>query len=507
MAESRAKNTKRNIIFSFLDSFMTLGFQFISRSIIVYVFSSEYLGLSSLFSSILQILNMADLGFSAAIIYNMYKPLAEDDVETVCALLNHYKKIYRIVGTVILTVGISTAPLIPHLINGEYPTEVNIYVVYLLYLLNTVISYFLFAYKTALLEALQRLDLTKIAYAVVNILQYTMQIISIVCFKNYYMFIGAILAGTALKNIFGAHVSYKKYPQFICQGIVSDNIKQDIASRVKGLLICNISGMTYTTFDSIILSKFIGLSTVAVYSNYIMIFNGVMSFVVLIRTAMQASVGNSVAVESKEKNYQDMLLWQFLFSVIAIWCVTCLLNLYQPFMQLWMGENMLLEMRDVVLLCIWFFTGVVAHAFCLYISANGFWWEIRWSYILSAICNMALNIVLGKLLGITGIIFATVFSSLIFSMIWQCIVIFRSYYKNGKQWEYLGKQMLYAVICLASCILSFFLCNLVSCNGVSGLLLRLIICSCVTSVFVLLFFWKTRIFSKAKSFLLATLKI
>lgn len=125
MTDSRTKNTKRNIVASLINTSISLLFRFISRSVLIYFLGEEYLGLSSLFTSVLQVLNMAELGFSGAIVYNMYKPLAENNSNTVCALLAYYRRIYRTIGTIILIAGVVVAPFIPKLIKGSYPNDIN----------------------------------------------------------------------------------------------------------------------------------------------------------------------------------------------------------------------------------------------------------------------------------------------------------------------------------------------------------------------------------------------
>ena len=149
MEGSRLKNTKRNIIWSYIDYAISLVFQFASRTIIVQILGVQYLGLSSLFASILNVLNMTELGFSSAVIFNLYKPIANDDTRTVNALLAFYRKIYRIVGIIILSLGLLISPFIQFLIKGDIPADINIYVLYYLYLANTVISYFVFSYRAS----------------------------------------------------------------------------------------------------------------------------------------------------------------------------------------------------------------------------------------------------------------------------------------------------------------------------------------------------------------------
>lgn len=497
MASSRLKNTKRNIIWSYIDFAITLIFQFVSRTIIIHVLGSQYLGLSSLFSSILQVLNMAELGFSSAVIYNLYKPIAENDADAVCALLAFYRKIYRIVGTIIILIGLILVPFLPHLIKGSYPESINIYTLYLLYLANTGISYFLFAYKASLLNALQRMDLVKIAYSIINITQCIFQILVLVLFKNYYLFVIGTILGSASKNLLAAYFAKRNFPQYVCKGVISNSTRQSIWKRVRGLLICKISGVTYTTFDSIILSAMIGLVPVAVYNNYITIYNSVANIIILIRHAMQASVGNSVASESIEKNYKDVFVWQFLFSSIAIFCSTCLMCLYQPFMTLWMGKEMLLTQIDVLILSLLFYISTVQHAFYLYLSGNGLWWELRWPYILSTVTNLILNVLLCQYLGITGIIFATLIAQFVFGLMWQSTIIFREYFKRSVS-EYLKRQLKYTVIGMLIGLVSYSICGLISIENIWGLFLKALICLILCPTSLLLIFKNTREFSQSK---------
>lgn len=506
MPSSRFNNTRRNIIFSYIDTIITMLFSFISRNVILSVLGSQYLGLTSLFSSIFRVLSMADLGFSAAIIYNMYKPVAENDIELVCALLNYYKKIYNVVAVVIFSAGLIMAPLIPYLIKDSWPNNINIYLLYFLFLINTAVSYSFFAYKSALLNALQRLDLTKIAYTITDVIQYAMQIITLVVIKNFYLYVVCMIIGTISKNILAAFISNRRYPQYICKGEISQSLKNDIQQRVKGLLVCNISGRTYTTLDSIILSTFLGLTSVAIYNNYVTIYNGVALFIGLVRSSMQASVGNSVAVESIEKNYQDMLLWQFLFSVLATWCVTCLFSLYQPFMAFWMGNDLLLPLSNVILICLWFYIEVIQHSFYLYLGGNGFWWEMRWSYIASTISNLILNIVLGKLFGIAGIIFSTLFAAFIFGLIWQCQIIFKIYFKKSTK-EFYIRLVYYFMISVFSASTAFLINNIfVNSNNLLSLIVRFFICTSISVCIQFLMYHRTEEYKKAKILIMLAVK-
>lgn len=505
MEESRTKKTKRNIMVSFLYTALLMLFQFVSRSVIIKYLGEEYLGLSSLFASILQVLNMTELGFSGAIVYNMYKPLAENNTQAVCALLAYYKKVYRTIGLIIMIAGITIIPIIPRLINGLSISKMDIYFLYCLYLANTVVSYFLFAYKTSLLEAVQRMDLAKFSYIVVSIVQYTLQILSIVILKNYYMFVFFMCIGSCAKNYVASYLSKKYFPQYECYGELTQQEKENIIARVKGLMVGSISSISYTTFDSIILSSFVGLSSVAIYNNYVTVMTGVTTIISLIRNAMQASVGDSIAKDSIEKNYSDMILWQFLFSFAASWCTAVMFSLFQPFMLLWMGRKMLLPTYDVILICAWFNITVVQHSFLLYLAGNGLWWEVRGPYICSTIVNLILNLVLGRLYGITGIIFASLFSILVFGLIWHCIVVFKEYFRKSPS-SFFAKQLFYLFISVVVSAITYFICLQISVDGLLGLLIKLFASAGAALAVLVLVYWKTSIFKRSLKFLISVIK-
>lgn len=505
MAESRIKNTKRNLIVNYTYIALTFIFSFVSRTIIKNVFSEEYLGLSSLFSSILNVLNMAELGFSSAIVYHMYKPLATDDVDTVCALLRFYKKIYRIIGLVVLCLGLAATPFLPFIIKGSYPGDINVYVLFILYLLNTTLSYWLFSYKTALLNAVQRMDLCQKVYLLVNILQYAAQIISLVVFKNYYFFVAATIISTCLKNITIEIVSRKKYPQYVCKGFLTKETKKDISAKVRGLLVCNISSVTYTTFDSIILSALLGLTAVAIYNNYLTILTAVFTVVQGARASMQASVGNSIAKETVEKNHKDMLLFQFFFNIIGIFCGTMLITMFQPFMVIWMGPEMLLSLTDVIMLASWAFITTIQHSYYLYLQGNGLWEKMKIEYIVSTIFNIIFNIVLGKLLGTTGIIISSLLATLFFSFFWESKIIFKNYFKNSGSVFYL-RQLFYTIAFSAVAFLSYLLCSLVNVDGWLGLFVKAILSIQSFAFLTFVIFHRTPVYKDAKAFAVQVFK-
>ena len=259
---------RNNILSGFVKMSVSMAFPFIIRTVIIAILGAEYLGLNSLFTSILSVLSLAELGFSNAVVYSMYKPLANHEEDIVCALMAYYKKIYRVIGIVILGIGISLSPFITVFIKGSWPSDINIYVLFLIYLINTSISYFFFAYKGALLNALQRIDLVNWSQTIILLLQYVIQLGVLCLYKNYYFYIIITPICTILSNLFIAYYANRWYPQYQCKGMIDKSMQIQIKKKISGLMIYKLSETSRNVSDTIILSFFWGLLIVAIYNNY-----------------------------------------------------------------------------------------------------------------------------------------------------------------------------------------------------------------------------------------------
>ena len=497
----RTKNTLRNIIWGMLNKFITLLFPFILRSFIIRKLGSEYLGLSSLFTSILQVLNLTEMGFSSAIVFSMYKPIAENDTKTICALTNYYKKIYRIIGCIIGVMGIIIAPFIPNLISGTYPSSINIYILYFIYLTNTVVTYFLFAYKSAILTANQRSDIISNANSVVYIIQYFIQILVLCAYKNYYMYVGIMIITNIINNILIGYITNKKYPQYVGKENLDRNIKKDIKKRVMGLIIQKICATTRNSLDSIFLSMFLGLNIVAIYSNYYTIMNSVTSVLTLVTSSMVASIGNSIVKKSISENFQGLKKFDFMYMWISGWFTICLLCLFQPFMKIWMGENYLMPLSTVVLFCIYFYALKMGDIRTAYNQATGLWWEGKYRALAETLLNIILNYFLGKYFGVNGIIIATILSVILVNFIYGSTIIFKYYFKQNNIFEYYFAHLEYIFITLINAVLTYFIISKIKLmNNIINLLVYILICCIVPNVVYIIFYQKNKHFKESTDF-------
>ena len=500
METNRKKNTVRNIIWGILNKVILLLFPFVIRTIIIRNLGSEYLGLSSLFTSILQVLNLTELGFSSAIIFSMYKPVAQNDTKTICALMNFYKKIYRIIGIIIIVIGLLVLPFIPKLINGSYPNVINIYILYIIYLFNTAITYFLFAYKSAILVVNQRSDILSNVNTIIAIFQFTIQIAILCIIKNYYLYVFVITLSNIMNNLTVHYIVQRKYPNYICQGDISKEEKKQIQKKVYGLMIQKVCATTRNSLDSIFLSAFLGLNIVAIYNNYYTIMISITSVLAIFTSSMVASIGNSIVKENVEKNYKDLNKFNFMYMWLSGWCAVCLLCLYQPFMRLWMGENMMFSLSTVICFVVYFYVLKTGDILSTYHQAAGLWYEGRYRAVIETILNIILNYLLGKYFGVNGIIIATIISILLINFGYGSTIIFRYYFTNKKIVKYYMRHLFYFLTTSIAAISTYFICDYIAEDTIIGLIIRILVCILVPNIIFMIIYNKYGLFKESIKF-------
>lgn len=485
MRIERTKNAKRNIVFGVALRLYQIIIPFAMRTIMVYTLGVQFLGLNSLFTSILLVLNLAELGVGSAMVYSMYKPISEDDHTTICALINLYKVYYRIIGAVVLIGGLVVTPFVPKLISGDVPESINIYVLYLLNLLVTVMTYWVLAYRNSILQAHQRTDVVSKVTILTDTIKYILQIAALLIFKNYYYYVIAILATQLLTNIITAAESKRLYPQFTPCGKLGKKEVQSINSRIKDLFTTRLGTTFVFTADTLVISAFLGLNSLAIYQNYYFIMTAVISFIGVFLTACTAGIGNSFIVDTIEKNYADFKKFSLMIIWIAGICVCCFLNVYQPFMKIWMGEANLLSFGCVVLMSIYFYLYVTNNFMCTYKDAAGIWHEDRFRPLVASLTNLCLNLVLVKFLGVFAIILSTVLSYILVTMPWLIHNLFCVLFKRTKK-DFLLLFFGGTISVVIASVMSFFLCYFLP-EGLLGIVSRVVVSVIVSNcVFIIL---------------------
>ncbi len=492
MANSRTKNSIRNTFFGIINRCTNLLIPFILRSIIIQKLGYEYLGLNSLFISIIHVLNLSELGVGSALIFRMYKPVAENNFDEISSLLFLYKKIYRIIGLFVLVLGLIILPLLPFLVdlNQLKNTGINVYVLFLIYLINTVISYLFFAYKKSILTAYQQNFLISLIDCVVHTIMYVVQIIVLLVIPNYYLYIVLMPIFTFIDNIFVAIISNKKFPQLKNPKQLNNIGIRTILNDMKYIFGHKIGAVVLSSSDSIIISAFLDLAILTKYGNYHYIITALTGFLNVGYTAVLSSIGNSIVKDSKEKILKLYYELSFCVFCFVAFCSCCLLSLYQPFMQLWMGETFMFDMKTVILFVIYFYTWQVRIMGLAFKDAAGMWKDDFLKPYIGIICNLVLNIILVKVIGVTGILLATIFVFVFIYFPWENYVLFKKLFET-KMILFLIKQSFYLFISVCAAFFIYFInSRIVLNNSIIHLCLRFLITIILSAGFITLFtFW------------------
>ena len=459
MKIERTKNAARSISVGMVLKLYQTVVPFLMRTAMIQCMGVEYLGLNSLFSSILHMLNLAELGVGSAMVFSMYKPIAEDDTARICALMRLYRRYYRIIGLVIGAMGLIVMPFVPRLISGELPPELNVYWLYLLNLAATVLTYWLFAYRNCLLQAHQRLDITSIIALISNTVQYALQLAIIVWVKDYYLYVIVMLLSTAINNVLTAAVTKKKFPQYVPDGELSQVEVKVINGRIRDLFSGKVGYIVLQYADTIVISAFLGLTMLAVYQNYYFILSAVITTIEVIMAAITAGLGNSFVTECKEKNYRDMLKFTFLFLWLAGVCACCFLGMYQPFMEIWVGEELMLGFGMVVSFSLYFVVYVFNKLINAYKDAAGLWHQDRFRPLITAFVNLGLNLLTVRPLGLYGVLLSTVISMVFVGIPWQLHNLFTNMFDRGMLRGYLRLVGKYVLLMLIAGVFTVLVCQ------------------------------------------------
>lgn len=362
-------------------------------------------------------------------------------------------------------------------------------------------TYWLFAYKNCLLQVHQRLDVINKIAIVTNFCMYAIQIFLLLKVKNYYIYIITLPIFTIINNIINAFIASKLYPQYKCEGMISKEELYAIKKKVMGLMVTKAAYISRNAFDSIVISAFLGLQAVAMYNNYYYICNSISAILTIFTAAIAAGVGNSLVLENKTKNLEDFRKINFIYMSISGICFTCMIVLYQPFMKLWVGENLLLNNITMILFALYFLVEKSLNVLGQYFDAAGLWWKGKWKGVIEAISNLILNIVLCKFFGMSGVVCATVITILFIGF---PITAFYTYTycfsKSAKKFIIEEYVYITAFICIG--LLNFGILNLIPTGEtikmqICWIIIKLVVNIVITFIIYITIFYKTKIFKES----------
>ena len=491
----RTKNSIRNSIAAIISNVVSILIAFISQSIFIKILGAEYLGINGLFTNVLTMLSIFELGIGNAIIYNLYEPIAHNKVEKIKSLMKFYKKAYNIIALTIFVVGILIIPIIPKIV-GEVTIDINIYGVYILFLLSTISSY-LMAYKRNLIYANQKnyiVDLVHMGYLIIlNIVQLLILFFT----KNYYIYLIVKIVCQIIENIVLTQIANKMYPYLLDKEVekIDKKVEKDIFAKVKALVFHKIGGIAINGTDNIIISYFLGVATVGLYTNYYTIINAVKTLFSQIILSTSASIGNLLVTEDDIKRFEIFKKIRFLNFWIACFSAISILLIVQPFIELWIGKEYLLDNIVVLALVINFFQKMMRFTYSTFKESAGIYVEDKFVPIIESVLNIMFSIIFLKIFGLAGVFIGTIASGLV---LW-CYSYPRFVYKklfNRKYLDYAKETIGYIMLFIIIMFITFMFSRMVNIinNNIApiwSVCLNAIICLLISNLIIILIFNKT----------------
>lgn len=461
--DSRTYNTVNNSLTGALLQIVTALFAVLYRTILIRVLGVEYLGINGLFSNILNLLSLSELGFNIAIAYRMYEPANSNDYDRLSSLVLFFERVYQIVALVILGVGICLIPFLEFLIKdySEVPSEINIYIIYIIMLVQSASSY-LFTSRQVIIQAYQKEYYNNIFQMCNVIIKYSIQIIILVILRKYYiLLIAGIGIGIIFNVIYYIFIS-KKYSYIFSKKLkICEAEKKQIFNEVKALLMHKIGGVVLSSTDNLVISSILGISTVGIYSNYTVIVTMISTVISRIFGGTTASIGNLNVSESRESSYRTFIGLNLLTLWVVSYCSISLFCLLNPFVELWLGRDYLLSMGEVWTITTAFYVMFSRYVNTVYVNACGIYHLDRYRPIFEALINLVISIALAKLIGLKGVFIGTIISEMLTAWWREPFLLYRNIfgesYKMKEYWKLSlfmgGMTMLFDGVCLFVCSL------------------------------------------------------
>lgn len=491
MDTSRTSNSLKNMAFGVGSQMLSILMGFFTRWMFIALLGKEYLGVSGLFTNVLSLLSLANLGFDTAIIYSLYKPLAGGDMVAVKGYMRVYRRVYRAVGATVFVLGCALMPFLPHLIKGTVTIPESIYIIYFLFLLQSASSYF-FSYKQSLLTASQQNRINSLYHSIFMVLRNLGEMVVLFFFHAYIPTLFCGIAFQLAENVWIAKVTDKKFP-FLTDssaGEISINQKAALKENVKSLFLYKISGTIISSTDNILISKFQGLASVGLYSNYVYIVDVIRTFLSYIFYSMTASIGNYNATESKEAN--EKMFYNLFFASFWLYGFTgvCLGVLLNPFISLWIGDDYLLPGWTVFIIIANYYTAGVQYAATTYREVTGLFKVGKYRPLIAALINLVVSIILAYPLGISGILLGTIISRLCVYFWFDPYIIHKKLFKRKLKY-YFATYLLYLMAALGIGAMCLIICNNIpALNQWIAFLIKMLICAFFPNVSFFLLFRK-----------------
>ena len=474
---SRTKNSLRNVIFGLGGLIISQLITFVTKSVFVRLLGAEYNGVNGLFTNILQVLNLAELGFATSVAYALYKPIQEKDEYKQAALMNYFAKAYRIIAVVVAIAGCCCIPFLQYLIAEDIsglPFSLNqLRCYFAMFLANTVCSYLL-AYKRTIITADQNNYIISNVDNACNIVLNIVQIILLLIYNNYYAYLATMIVKTLLNNIILQIIANKKYPYLIKNKKAKLELqeKRSIIKNVEASFLHRLSVVASNGTASIIISAVVGLVAAGKYSNYLMICSSVNMVIDIVFNSITASIGNLCASETVEAQFKVYKKVRYLAYFCGTFTLVCYIALFNSFIEFWVGSEMIMETAVVVAISFnaskWYFRKGVT----VFKDAKGMFRDDWFKPILETIIGIGLSVGLSYVIGVLGVMLGQIIATMFIGIPIETFVLFKKGFNKSLTAQFIGllAALLFA---FALAALTYFIASFIP-SGVGWFVLRFV---------------------------------
>lgn len=499
MGESRTKNTLHNVKTGAIVQLVNKIMSFIVRSVFINMLNTEYLGVNGLFTNVLTILSFAELGIGTAIIYNMYKPVAEQDESKIKSLMQLYKKSYNIIGIVVFLLGLCVIPFMDIII-GEAPNiQESIILIYILFLTNTSISYF-FTYKKSIISAHQKQSVINNIDSLFYFIKSIVEIVFLILTKNFIVYLLIEIISTFLENVVLSIKADKMYPYLKEKNVekLSKEESKSIFKNVRSLVIYKFGGIVMNGTDNVLISSLINVKTVGFCSNYVLIINAIKSIIASALNGVTASVGNLNAVADSE--HKENIFYQITFAnyLVYSFCAIAFMVLLNPFIKVWLGVKYIMGIEIPIALSVSFWVEGLRNPGYTYRTTLGLFQKAKSTPYIGAITNIVLSIWFCNLWGVVGIFIATSIAQLV-SYSWIDPYLIHKYEFKTPVRKYFKKFLIYIIVFVISTAISLYVADLFWTSGIPGLIIKSLIVCIIPNTINIIVFRKTEEYIELKS--------
>lgn len=426
--ENRTVNAGKNTVSALANKLCVLFLTFLSRKLFIQYIGVEYLGINGLFSNVLTLLSMADLGIGTAMNVSLYKPIAEKDIKRLTALLHFFKQLYYLIAAGVTVIGIALIPFLPYIINMDSDIP-HLYLYYVIFVLKNAVSY-LFVYKAAIIRADQKNYIVNRVDIYVKIAQILLQMVAVIIFKQYLIYLLLEVVAVIANNIVLSILADKNYSFIKQKEKLSAEDRKHIFRDIYSLFVYKVSWSLLNGTDNILMSMIVGTIYVGLYSNYSTITNNLEVFIALLFTSLTASVGNLVATAEAKKRFKIFQTMQMISFWICGYVTVSFFYLTQDFIELWLGKDFLLDQLTLIAMVLNLVFSICMRPVWTFREGTGMYRQIRYVMLGTAILNLVLSIAMGYWLGISGILFATSISKLTTYFWYEPYILYKNFFDS-----------------------------------------------------------------------------